>query len=155
MRIGLGGSLFGIRGGVSNRGFGLGIGPVSVGSSWRRRGRRSSGDSFIGFVFVVGLLLAVLAWPWWLGTWLAVQLGADNPSPVRSVVGWLFELPWLAFLLVAVVSWMRQSSRQAAALAEFHAVRPVVGPGGRTVYHHGACTINHRTFDAAQRCRSG
>ncbi|KMV23316.1 hypothetical protein ACT16_06460 [Mycobacterium heckeshornense] len=99
--------------------------------------------------------MAVVAWPWWLGTWLAVQFGAGNPSTTRSVFGWLFELPWLVFLVFALVTLVRLRAQHAAAVAEFQAVRPVTGPGGHTVYHHGACSINHRTYDAAARCRRG
>lgn len=42
MRIGVGGGLFGVRAGVSTRGFGFGVGPVSAGGSFRRRKRHSS-----------------------------------------------------------------------------------------------------------------
>ena len=48
LRLGIGARAFGVRGGISNRGFGVGVGPVSVGSSWRRRrrsGRRGGGWS--------------------------------------------------------------------------------------------------------------
>jgi PknH-like extracellular domain len=45
LRLGVGGGAFGIRGGISTRGFGVGVGPVSAGWSWRRRRRRRAGGS--------------------------------------------------------------------------------------------------------------
>lgn len=41
---------------------------------------------------------AFFAWPWFLGTYLAVQCGAANPSLARTITGWVFEAPWLTFL---------------------------------------------------------
>jgi hypothetical protein len=56
LRLGIGGRAFGVRGGISNRGFGVGVGPLSVGSSWRRRRRRSGG----GWGLI--LILAAIGW---------------------------------------------------------------------------------------------
>lgn len=60
MRLGIGGKAFGVRGGISNRGFGMGVGPVSAGGSWPRgrRRRRSKGGS--GGLFVLLLCIAGL-----------------------------------------------------------------------------------------------
>ena len=41
---------------------------------------------------------AVIAWPWCVGTYLAVQFGSANPSLARTITGWVFEAPWLACL---------------------------------------------------------
>jgi hypothetical protein len=41
---------------------------------------------------------AFFAWPWFLGTYLAVQFGAANPSLARTITGWAFQAPWLTFL---------------------------------------------------------
>ncbi|WP_160040558.1 3'-5' exonuclease [Mycobacterium interjectum] len=41
-------------------------------------------------------------------------MGAGNPSTARSVVGWVFELSWLAFLTVAVVGWVVPKSGPSA-----------------------------------------
>lgn len=152
MRIGLGGSALGLRGGISNQGFGVGVGPFSAGSSWGRR-RRSSRDGGGFFAFLA--LVVSIAWPWWLGTFIAVKLGAADPSTARTVVGWIFEVPWLVFVCLLVAGWMRQRSESAAADAEFRAVRAVTGPGGKTCYHRAACTVNHRTPQAAQNCNRG
>lgn len=123
MRIGLGGSVFGLRGGISNRGLGVGVGPFSIGTSFRRRRRRrrgrgsrgGGGDStgvLIVGVIVVLVLVAMLMWPYMLSTYVAVTVfGAENPGTVRSVVGWVFEVPWILFVGLAVVAAIRNSSR--------------------------------------------
>jgi len=55
-----GGKAFGVRGGDSSRGFGVGVGPLCARSSWKRRSSRSrrSGDS--GWVLSGGLLAFLL-----------------------------------------------------------------------------------------------
>lgn len=152
VRLGIGGGAFGIRGGISTRGFGVGVGPFSAGSSWRGGRRRRSSSNSGGFVVFLVAILA-LAWPWFLGSYVAVAFGAENPSTTRAVVGWLFEIPWLVFLVVAAVAASHRHSERQAELAAYHAVRPCIGPGGKTVYHHGGCTVNHRTPEAAGNCR--
>lgn len=79
-------------------------------------GASKEGD--LGFaillLFCVGFL--ALAWPYLFGTWLAVQLGADDPSTARSVTGWLLEGAWLAFLLaVPVGRWWDKKMKAANA----------------------------------------
>jgi hypothetical protein len=49
----------------------------------------------------------MLLWPWFFGTHVAVQCGADNPSLVRTVAGAVFEAPWVA-AFVAVLNLGRQ-----------------------------------------------
>ena len=69
LRLGIGGRAFGVRGGISTRGFGVGVGPVSVGSSWRgRRGRRRGG----GWVGLLPILLVV--------GWLSSLCGHPQPD---------------------------------------------------------------------------
>lgn len=62
---------------------------------------KGSGDEgvVLAFVVIAGIFLAAIAWPWFLGTYLAVQMGADNPSTARTAVGWVLEVPWLVFLV--------------------------------------------------------
>jgi ribosomal protein S27E len=43
-------------------------------------------------------VVAVVIGPWYVGSYLAVQFGAANPSPARTMTGWVFEAAWLAFL---------------------------------------------------------
>ena len=118
-----------------------------------RRGRALSSNTGGLLLFLVAVLAA--GWPWLLGTYLAVHFGAGNPSTTRTLVGVLFELPWLALLVVAGVVIARRRAKYRAEVAAYNAVRPVPGPGGSTVYHHGGCTINHRTAEAAQKCTKG
>lgn len=160
MRLGFGGGAFGIRGGISTRGVGVGVGPLSAGTSWGR-GCGGGGPGFFAIMIAIAAVLLAFEWPWMLGSWLAVQFGAPNPSTARTVVGRIFEVPWLVFLVAATVVWMQKhAERQAAAaerqatIAEYRAPRAVSAGGGRTVYDHASCTINHRTPDAAARCRN-
>jgi hypothetical protein len=105
MRLGLGGGAFGFRGGISTRGIGVGVGPLSAGTSWRSGGR-GGGSGGNGGLFAVLVAAAIffllLAWPYLLGTFVAVQCGAENPSTARFVVGWVLEAVYLAGL----VGWL-------------------------------------------------
>jgi len=78
-------------------------------------GAKKSSDD--GALLAVGIVLFVaflaVAWPYLLGTWLAVQLGADNPSTARSVVGWVLESLWLAGLVaVPALIWLGKKKQQ-------------------------------------------
>jgi hypothetical protein len=53
--------------------------------------------AFLPAYTLIAIALA-FAWPWFFGTYLAVQFGADNPSLARTITGWVFEAAWLAFL---------------------------------------------------------
>lgn len=125
MKIGIGGGIGPFRAGISTRGVGGGIGPLSVGTGWGgRRGGNSDAD---GCAYLIVLLLAFaavyffIAWPFLLGAWVAVKMGASNPSTARTVVGWSFESVWLALillfaaaLLVDTISTRRHSKLVAA-----------------------------------------
>jgi len=97
MRLGIGGSLGPLRLGVSTRGIGGGIGPFSAGTSWRRGGKSDGTVPAIFWLAMLGFLAA--AWPYLLGTWAAVQLGAPSPSAARSATGWTLEAAYLLGLL--------------------------------------------------------
>lgn len=161
MRLGIGGGAFGVRGGISTRGFGIGVGPLSAGSSWGGRRRRSGDGSFIGFAIVAVVFFLVVTWPYLLGTFLAVQMGANNPSAARTVVGWIFEILYVAGLIAWLVG-TREKRAQAAAVRQ-EAARELTASGsvyatrhsGSSVYRHGYCTVNHRSADTAARCRHG
>lgn len=105
-------------------------------------------------MIVASLAFFLLSWPYDLGTFIAVQAGAPNPSGVRTTVGWLLELPWLALLVVVTIYLHGKHSQRLQQMAAFHAPRATRGPGHSIVYHHGACTANHRTPDAAGRCQN-
>jgi hypothetical protein len=71
----------------------------------------------------------VVVWPWFVGTYLAVECGAASPSLARTITGWVFEVPWLAFLafLVYVGAKKRSASRKLTkAEAAEHAERTKV-----------------------------
>lgn len=77
------------------------------------------------------------------------------------VVGWLFE----AAYVIGLIAWWaatREKRAQRAAVAanqhaNFIASKAVyqTQAGRSQVYRHGLCTINHRTYDTAARCRQG
>ncbi|GEM_PF-4804759 len=120
------------------------------------RRRTSQSRSQAGGLLIVAILVIALAGPYFLGAYLAVHLGgAGNPSTTRTLVAWLFEVPWIiAIAFFAVRAWRKHVAYQAA-LAEYNTPRPVAGPGGSAVYHHGACVINHKTAESAAKCRKG
>jgi hypothetical protein len=78
LRLGIGGKVGPLRGGISTRGFGVGVGPLSIGGSTRRR-RSSSGrgKGGGGSDFAAGCLMGVI---------LLVALGIGVTNWVRSVV---------------------------------------------------------------------
>jgi hypothetical protein len=82
---------------------------------------------------VTALVYYALAWPWYLGSWVAVELGADNPSTTRSVVAWIFEGIYLTAILgfLTLLAWMyvedRLETRRAAARDAAERVRAEAG----------------------------
>jgi hypothetical protein len=107
------------------------------------------------------MFFLAVAWPYLLGTFLAVQMGAGNPSVARTIVGWIFEFFYVAGLLAWFVGTREaraqaavareQAAQQLAASGSVYATRH----GGSSVYRHGYCTVNHRSADTAARCRQG
>jgi hypothetical protein len=53
-------------------------------------------------ICLLGFLAA--AWPYLLGTWIAVQLGAGQPSSARTSTGWVLEIVYLAGL--PFIAWL-------------------------------------------------
>jgi len=76
--------------------------------------RRRGGDdaALLGFFALAAAILLAIAWPWFFGTYLAVRFGAENPSPARTITGWVFEAAWLAFL--AFMPFYLSAKRSAA-----------------------------------------
>ncbi|WP_454730401.1 GmrSD restriction endonuclease domain-containing protein [Cellulosimicrobium protaetiae] len=72
--------------------------------------KRSSGGGGLGAIIavVIAVLVAffVVAWPYQLGTWIAVEMGAGLPSVQRSVLGWIFEILYLGVLAAIGVRWL-------------------------------------------------
>jgi hypothetical protein len=73
LRLGVGGRAFGVRGGISTRGIGGGIGPLSAGTSWRRRRRG-------GFVSAFVALLPFLCLAACINNLLGDPLDANKPQ---------------------------------------------------------------------------
>ncbi|ANO03713.1 hypothetical protein AN916_12355 [Mycobacteroides immunogenum] len=136
----------------------MGVGPFSAGTSWRGGRARGRGGGEIVWVIVIGLVLFLALWPYLLGTFIAVQCGAWNPSTTRFVVGWCFEVVYIAILVAAYVSSRHQSALRAAEearrMAELTASGVVyqVNRARSVVYRHGTCTMNHRSAEVAGRC---
>jgi hypothetical protein len=68
------------------------------------------------------LFFVVVAWPYLLGTFLAVQLGASKPSTTRAVVGWIFEAAYVAGLIALYVLTQEKRAQKAAEQAQEAAV---------------------------------
>jgi hypothetical protein len=74
----------------------------------------NSGD----FAKAILLLIAffAIAWPYYLGTYLAVTYGADNPSTARDVTGWVLEALWLiALVSLATWAWLKAKQKETEA----------------------------------------
>lgn len=80
---------------------------------------------------------AILVWPWFLGTYLAVQFGAANPSLARTITGWVFEATWLVLLgfifILLLVERLAGRKRDAEIRAEASSVPNNVGPASKAV----------------------
>lgn len=160
MRLGIGGGAFGFRGGISTRGVGVGVGPFSAGTSWRsRRSGGGGGGGFLGVLIVVAVLFFAAAWPYFLGTFIAVRCGAENPSTARFVVGWCFEVLYVAGILAWCITARQRGAQEAAVAAQQMAQLAASGAvyearnGRSTLYRHGTCTVNHRSAETASACR--
>lgn len=115
MKIGVGGGIGPFHAGVSTRGFGAGMGPIRVGGGWGKRGGGGSGGLMPVALILVVIVFAV-SWPYYLGTWIAVQLGAGPTSTTRGIIGWLFEATYVLTLFAALMAYVsRKSALQAAA----------------------------------------
>lgn len=69
-------------------------------------GARNIDDSeTVIWVILLVIGFFALAWPYFLGTWLAVRLGADNPSSARDATAWVLEALWVIGL-TSLVTWV-------------------------------------------------
>ena len=103
------------------------------------------------------LVFAVVAWPYFVGTWLAVQLGADNPSTARSVTGWLLEVLWLGGLVsLAGWAWLKEKQQQDEArrleLLKQQRKREF-GSAGARLYEQADASVS--TIAASEAARTG
>ena len=103
----------------------------------------NAGGMLVLLLLCVGFL--ALAWPYLFGTWLAVQLGADNPSIARSVTGWVLEGVWLAFLLtvviVACLDDKRKKDKARRLEVEKQQRRADFGEKGSRLYEQAAASV--------------
>lgn len=101
----------------------------------------------------------LVAWPYMLGSWIAMQFGAANPSTVRFLVGWTFEVLYFAGLAALVVKARKYRAQRAAEEAQRMAEPTASGAvyearhGRSVVYRHGTCHMNHRSPETAASCR--
>ncbi len=78
--------------------------------------KKNNDGAGCGLAILLFLFFIAVAWPYLLGTWMAVQLGADNPSTARSVTGWVLEVLWLGGLAsLAGWAWLARKREQDAA----------------------------------------
>lgn len=69
----------------------------------------------LGFALAAFCAFLVVAWPYLLETFLAVQMGAGNPSLARTVLGWIFEIVCLGGVIVWFVATRDKRAQAAAA----------------------------------------
>ena len=78
--------------------------------------KKADDGTDMAWAILLFLLFIAVAWPYLLGTWLAVQLGAGNPSTARSVTGWFLEVLWLGGLVsLAGWAWLKEKQKKDAA----------------------------------------
>ena len=66
--------------------------------------------NFLQFAIVALVGILIVAWPYLLGTYIAVAMGAHDPSTTRFVVGWIFETIYIA-AIVAVAVYANEKKR--------------------------------------------
>jgi hypothetical protein len=130
---------------------------LSAGTSWRRRGS-GGGGGLLAWLILAAAFFFIVAWPYLLGTYVAVAMGAFNPSTQRFVVGWFFEVVYIAALVALFVKAQTKRTERAAEEADRMAKLTASGAvyeaksGRSVVYRHGTCSTNHRSAETAQRC---
>lgn len=125
-------------------------------------GARKDDDNSLAWAILLLLVFLVVAWPYLLGTWLAVQMGADNPSTARSVTGWVLEALWLGFWMwLAARSWLehkraeleQRRKEEAARRRELlkQQRRREFGSAGARLYEEAEAAVSRITGSEAAR----
>lgn len=122
-------------------------------------GSKKTDDS--GSDVAKGLLMLIaffaVAWPYFLGTWLAVKFGAENPSTARALTGWVFEGLWVgAMAAVAIGVWhMKKRDEEEAHQLELSKVRREVefGSYGLRLYQEAEASV--ADIAASEAARAG
>jgi hypothetical protein len=126
--------------------------------------KNSDDGSLMAFGIVAFVAFLAVAWPYLLGTWLAVQLGAENPSTARSVVGWILESLWLAGLVaVPTLAWLGKKKQQDEARRKQDEARRLemlkeqrkreFGTAGARLYEQADASV--ATIAASEAARTG
>jgi len=122
------------------------------------------GGLLIAFGIALWLVFMAFAWPYFVGTWLAVQFGADDPSIARSVTGWILEVLWLGGL-VSLAGWwwlekererlekkrQQDEARRLELLKQQHIVE--FGSAGARLYEQAAASVS--MIAASEAARTG
>lgn len=119
--------------------------------------KKSDDGMLMAWAIVLFLVFMVIAWPYFVGTWLAVRAGADNPSTARSVTGWVLEVLWIGGLLsLAGWSWLRKQRKQDEArrleLLKQQRIREF-GSAGARLYEQAAASVS--MIAASEAARTG
>ena len=115
----------------------------------------NSGDIAKGILLLIAFF--ALAWPYYLGTWLAVTYGADNPSIARDVTGWVMEALWLIVLAsLAMWAWLNARQKEAEARRlelEKQRRRVEFGSGGARLFEEAEASASK--IAASEAARAG
>ncbi|MEO9330501.1 hypothetical protein [Gordonia aurantiaca] len=117
--------------------------------------KKSDGGNFFGVAMLLFAAFCVIAWPYYLGTWIAVEAGADNPSTARSVTGWVFESLWLIGLVSVPIYrwWSDQREKEKARLLEVERFRRQedFGSAGARLYEQAESAVTRIAESEAAR----
>jgi hypothetical protein len=130
---------------------------------------RKAGVTLLQWVLIVGVVGLVIAWPWILGTQLALSSGAEKNGATYDLAGWIPEGLWIVAVVYGVWRYVtRVRAAQAAALTahaehlqKVTAYRAMMAKTNDVWfdaeaghYRHSTCTIKHRSEGPAGRCSS-
>lgn len=118
-------------------------------------GARKAKDDDSALFWLLVIVFLLLAWPYFLGTYVAVQLGADNPSTARNVTGWVFEVLWLILLVsICIGVWVHARHEQAEVKRREQAERrrkAEFGEEGARLYEQAVASALRVTSSEAAR----
>lgn len=119
--------------------------------------RKADSSRDVAKATLLVIAFIAIAWPYFLGTWLAVQLGADNPSTARDVTGWVLEALWLTVLsFLAMRLWLskRRAETEARRLELTKRQRKVeFGSAGARLFEEAEASVSR--IAASEAARTG
>jgi hypothetical protein len=92
-------------------GIGAGIGPLRVGTGVSDREMAGC----LGWLLGAAAVALLIFWPYLLGEWVAVQLGAGEGSTAAQATGWTFEAAYVVGIIALLVSTNVSSSKASRA----------------------------------------